>query len=107
MENLVETLQTHRAELLATHAATNDREAAQQLVQQLKAVSEELELAAHAAARPAALSADFYASSLLLALLAKNLNDARFLWKRIPSGTKDAAEELRAVWEIGKALWQR
>lgn len=110
MDNLVDTLKTQRHELLAAHAAASDREAAQKLVQQLKVLSEELELVA-AAATPsphaATLSADFYASYLLLVLLSKNLNDARFLWKRVALETKQGSEELQSVWEIGKALWQR
>ncbi|KAE8896407.1 hypothetical protein PF005_g7514 [Phytophthora fragariae] len=110
MENLVLTLQTQREELLAAHAASSDREASQQLVQQLKALSEELELVAAAATTAplaSALTADFYASYLLTVLLANNLNDARFLWKRIAPEIKQSSEELRAVWDIGTALWQR
>ncbi|POM75485.1 COP9 signalosome complex subunit [Phytophthora palmivora] len=108
MDNLVATLQTQREELLAAHASSSDRETAQKIVQQLKSVSEELELVAAATvSSESALSPDFYASYLLVVLLAKHLNDARFLWKRIPAGTKQASEELCNVWEVGKALWQR
>lgn len=110
MNNLVESLATQRNELLAAYAATRDRETAGQLVHQLKRVSEELELVAAASApalHPAALSSDVYASYLLIVLLSKNLNDARFLWKRIPIETKQGSEELCNVWEVGKALWQR
>ncbi|ETK82624.1 hypothetical protein F441_12274 [Phytophthora nicotianae CJ01A1] len=109
MDNLVETLQTQREELLAAHAASSDRETARKLVQQLKSVSEELELvAATATSSPhSALSPDLYASYLLVVLLSKNLNDARFLWKRIPIEIKQMSEELRNVWEVSKALWQR
>ncbi|KAG7392876.1 COP9 signalosome complex subunit 8 [Phytophthora pseudosyringae] len=110
MDNLVDTLQTQRAELLALHAAAADREKARELVLQLKSLSEELELVAAAASpspQPAALSADVYASYLLVVLLSRSLNDARFLWKRIPAEVKQASEELRNVWEVGKALWQR
>ncbi|KAH7491727.1 hypothetical protein PRIC1_002863 [Phytophthora ramorum] len=110
MDNLVETLHAQRQELLTAHAAASDRDTSENLVQQLKGISEELELVA-AAATPfpgaAALTSEFYASYLLIVLLAKNLNDARFLWKRIAPETKQSSEELRAVWEIGKALWQR
>ncbi|KAG1710056.1 hypothetical protein DVH05_017064 [Phytophthora capsici] len=109
MDNLVDTLKTQREELLAAHASASDRETAHQLVQQLKVVCEELELVAQAVmpSQPAVLSPDFYASYLLVVLLAKTLNDARFLWKRIPSEVKQTHEELRNVWEVGKALWQR
>jgi hypothetical protein len=34
-------------------------------------------------------------------------NDARFLWKRIASETKQSSELLADVWAIGKALWKR
>ncbi|KAG6968956.1 hypothetical protein JG687_00003484 [Phytophthora cactorum] len=109
MDNLVETLQTQREELLTAHAAASDRDTARQIVQQLKSVSEELELVAAAASSSpqSALSPDLYASYLLVVLLSKNLNDARFLWKRIPIEIKQISEELRNAWEVGKALWQR
>ncbi|KAF4319661.1 hypothetical protein BBO99_00004681 [Phytophthora kernoviae] len=110
MENLVETLQTQRDELLATHAATNNNQETEIIVLRLKALSEELELVAAAATSapdPAALTSDFYASYLLIVLLSQNLNDARFLWKRISPEAKHNSEELQAVWGIGKALWDR
>jgi hypothetical protein len=44
---------------------------------------------------------------LLIQLSASGSNDARFLWKRIDAETKGSSELLAAVWEIGKALWQR
>ncbi|KAJ0391932.1 hypothetical protein P43SY_009891 [Pythium insidiosum] len=56
---------------------------------------------------PAVLTEDFYASYLIVILLAKNLNDARFLWKRIPSDIKQQSTLLANVWSIGKALWKR
>ncbi|EGZ04660.1 hypothetical protein PHYSODRAFT_343048 [Phytophthora sojae] len=96
-----------RGALLAAHAAASDREdAQQQLAQPLKTLSEELELVAAAATTvplAAALTPDFYASYLLIVLLAKKMNDARFLWKRIARRTPRSSG---AVWEIGKALWQ-
>ncbi|KAL7683974.1 putative proteasome component (PCI) domain, COP9 signalosome, subunit CSN8 [Plasmopara halstedii] len=110
MDALVGTLTTKRAELLTAHASASDRETAHQLVQELKSVSEELELviaASTVSRQPAALTSDLYASYLLIVLLSKNLNDARFLWKRIPIEIKQSSEELRNIWEVGKALWQR
>ncbi|CAH0520335.1 unnamed protein product [Peronospora belbahrii] len=110
MNNLVLRLQTQRHELLTAHANASDRDTAQDLVQKLKNVSEELELVAAAATplvQATALSPEFYASYLLLVLLSRNLNDARFLWKRIAIETKERSEELQNVWEIGKALWKR
>ena len=107
----LDALQTQRQALLAAHTAASDRTAQQKLEQQLHCLSEELELVAAAAAAPsreaATLSADFYASYLVLVLLSGDLNDARFLWRRIKTETKEASEALRNVWAIGKALWQR
>ncbi|OWZ20184.1 COP9 signalosome complex subunit [Phytophthora megakarya] len=107
--DIVDTLQTQREELLAAYASSSDRETAQKLVQQLKSLSEELELvtAAVSSSAESTLSPDFYASYLLVVLLAKSLNDARFLWKRIPVEMKQTSEELCNVWEVGKALWER
>ncbi|CAI5746843.1 unnamed protein product [Peronospora destructor] len=110
MDNRVAMLQTQRDVLLAAYAAVSDCDTTQHLCKQLKNLSEELELVAAAATpllQAPTLSADFYASYLLLLLLSKNLNDARFLWKRIAIETKETSEELQKVWEIGKALWQR
>ncbi|KAI9917678.1 hypothetical protein PsorP6_013137 [Peronosclerospora sorghi] len=110
METVVDQLQTQRQELLAAHAATSDRETTRSTIEQLKHLSQELELVASAATsspHAAVLSAEFYASYLVLVLLCRDLNDARFLWKRIPLAMKEASEELQHVWEIGKALWQR
>ncbi|CAH0488698.1 unnamed protein product [Peronospora farinosa] len=110
MDNRVAMLQTQRDELLATYVTVRDRDTAQHLLKQLKNLSEELELVAAAATpliQASTLSGDFYASSLLLLLLSKDLNDARFLWKRIEIEIKETSEELQKVWEIGKALWHR
>ncbi|CAI5736683.1 unnamed protein product [Hyaloperonospora brassicae] len=104
----LDALQTQRHALLAAHTAASDRTAQQEIEQQLHRLSEELELVAAAPSRETAtLSADFYASYLVLVLLSGDLNDARFLWRRITTETKDASVELRNVWAIGKALWQR
>ncbi|RQM17456.1 hypothetical protein DD237_001436 [Peronospora effusa] len=110
MDNRVAMLQTQRDELLATYATVSDRDTAQHLLKQLKNLSEELELVAAAVTpliQASTLSSDFYASSLLLLLLSKDLNDARFLWKRTAIEIKETSEELQKVWEIGKALWHR
>ena len=110
MDTQVALLQTQRDELLAAYATVRDRDTAQHLFKQLKNLSAELELVA-AAATPAVhaatLSAEFYASYLLLLLLFKDLNDARYLWKRIPMEIKETSDEVSQVWAIGKALWQR
>ncbi|GMF44164.1 unnamed protein product [Phytophthora fragariaefolia] len=76
MDTLVAQLQAQREELLAAHAAAGGRAAARSLEQQLKTLSEELELAAAAATTaplPAALTPEFYASYMLVVLLAGNL----------------------------------
>ncbi|TMW69172.1 hypothetical protein Poli38472_001328 [Pythium oligandrum] len=121
MEDLLEKLERERAQLLLAVLEVEDidRMRTRKRIQSLKDVYEELELVAAAAApvvhpsegasnpNPAVLTADFYASYLVVLLLAKNLNDARFLWKRIALETKQESEPLRNVWEIGKALWER
>ncbi|DAZ97158.1 TPA: hypothetical protein N0F65_004772 [Lagenidium giganteum] len=121
MENTLEKLQHERAQLQnnVLEIEDNDRKATAQRVQALKECYEELELVAAAVApptqpedgmrnpNPAVLTGEFYASYLVVLLLSKNLNDARFLWKRIAPETKQASAPLKAVWEIGKALWTR
>lgn len=44
---------------------------------------------------------------LLSLLFANNLNDARFLWKRIPDSVKSRDAELAAAWQVGQAMWRR
>lgn len=39
-------------------------------------------------------------------LLAEQLDNARFLWKRLPAG-READPELCAIWAVGKALWAK
>eukprot|EP00349_Pseudokeronopsis_sp_Brazil_P002158 CAMPEP_0202964562 /NCGR_PEP_ID=MMETSP1396-20130829/8641_1 /ASSEMBLY_ACC=CAM_ASM_000872 /TAXON_ID= /ORGANISM="Pseudokeronopsis sp., Strain Brazil" /LENGTH=100 /DNA_ID=CAMNT_0049686753 /DNA_START=18 /DNA_END=320 /DNA_ORIENTATION=- len=49
-----------------------------------------------------------YIADLLLHYLVLDLNNARFLWKRIPKALKEAKDDsglaLASTWEIGKAL---
>eukprot|EP01130_Rhizamoeba_saxonica_P007315 TRINITY_DN2953_c2_g1_i1.p1 TRINITY_DN2953_c2_g1~~TRINITY_DN2953_c2_g1_i1.p1 ORF type:complete len:165 (-),score=35.02 TRINITY_DN2953_c2_g1_i1:33-527(-) len=42
---------------------------------------------------------------LISYLIVGDLNNARFLWKRIPSQTKQQNPQLGALWSIGQALW--
>lgn len=35
------------------------------------------------------------------------MNNARYLWKRIPQAIKTANPELTAVWAVGQRIWQR
>ncbi|CAG8541700.1 15374_t:CDS:2 [Funneliformis caledonium] len=50
---------------------------------------------------------DFYGPFLLGYLLEQDLPSARFLWKRLPDAVKSSSKELRAIWDVGAALWQR
>ncbi|CAI2168365.1 8244_t:CDS:2 [Funneliformis geosporum] len=50
---------------------------------------------------------DFYGPFLLGYLLEQDLPSARFLWKRLPDAVKSTSKELRAIWDVGSALWQR
>lgn len=38
-------------------------------------------------------------------LLLEQLDNARFLWKRLPTEPRDADPELCALWAVGKAMW--
>eukprot|EP01136_Pigoraptor_vietnamica_P035746 Opistho-1_new@101400 len=40
-------------------------------------------------------------------LVLGDVDNARFLWKRIPQGVREAAPELRALWAVGQCLWRR
>ncbi|CAL8326772.1 unnamed protein product [Lota lota] len=48
-----------------------------------------------------------YAQLLSLYLLHNDMNNARYLWKRIPQAIKSANPELAAVWAVGQRIWQR
>ncbi|XP_046903310.1 COP9 signalosome complex subunit 8, partial [Hypomesus transpacificus] len=48
-----------------------------------------------------------YAQLLSLYLLHNDMNNARYLWKRIPQAIKSANPELTAVWAVGQRIWQR
>lgn len=76
MQEIVATLERQREELLATLLGTSGLQEQQQVVARLKRVLGDLELAAAAAApvgSAASLSAEFYASFLLVELLAGDL----------------------------------
>ncbi|TYZ68568.1 hypothetical protein PybrP1_006095 [[Pythium] brassicae (nom. inval.)] len=112
MEALLEKLQSAQARLLSAVTAGRGRE--RETLRELADTLQELELVAQAAAPagegaapPSALTPTFYASFLLVLLLAEDLNGARFLWKRIPATLKSESETLCKTWGIGKALWQR
>uniref|UniRef100_G1MV70 COP9 signalosome subunit 8 n=2 Tax=Meleagris gallopavo TaxID=9103 RepID=G1MV70_MELGA len=48
-----------------------------------------------------------YGQLLALYLLYNDMNNARYLWKRIPPAIKSANAELGAVWSVGQRIWQR
>lgn len=48
-----------------------------------------------------------YAQLLAIYLLTNELQNAKFLWKRIPAQTKSASQDLKEIWAIGKLLLQR
>ncbi|KAK3568958.1 hypothetical protein QTP86_021371 [Hemibagrus guttatus] len=48
-----------------------------------------------------------YAQLLALYLLHNDMNNARYLWKRIPQAIKTATPELSAIWTVGQCIWQR
>lgn len=48
-----------------------------------------------------------YAQLLAIYLLSNDLQNAKFLWKRIPALTKGTSPELKEIWQIGKLLLQR
>ncbi|XP_075046354.1 COP9 signalosome complex subunit 8-like [Mixophyes fleayi] len=35
------------------------------------------------------------------------MNNARYLWKRVPPAVKSASAELGWIWEVGQRIWQR
>lgn len=59
----------------------------------------------HADAAPL-LSLTVYKVHLLAYLLANNVNEARFLWKRMPAEVR-ADAEIAALWEVGKCMWKK
>ena len=44
---------------------------------------------------------------LALHLLYNDMNNARYLWKRIPPAIKCANSELGGIWLVGQRIWQR
>lgn len=52
-------------------------------------------------------SPDVYAKLLTIYLLQNDMNNAKYLWKRIPAASKTAHPELNNIWAIGQHLWNR
>ncbi|XP_048050006.1 COP9 signalosome complex subunit 8 isoform X2 [Megalobrama amblycephala] len=48
-----------------------------------------------------------YSQLLVLYLMHNDMNNARYLWKRIPQAIKTANPELAAIWAVGQRIWQR
>nr|XP_058132868.1 COP9 signalosome complex subunit 8-like [Dasypus novemcinctus] len=48
-----------------------------------------------------------YGQLLALYLLHYDMNNARYLWKRIPPAIKSANSELGGIWSVGQRIWQR
>ncbi|XP_078030406.1 COP9 signalosome complex subunit 8 isoform X2 [Epinephelus lanceolatus] len=48
-----------------------------------------------------------YAQLLALYLLHNDMNNGRYLWKRIPQAIKSANPELTSIWAVGQRIWQR
>ncbi|GJP50593.1 hypothetical protein CLOM_g9743 [Closterium sp. NIES-68] len=65
-----------------------------------------LELEAAASGAPP-LPAAIDSLHLLGLLHDGDLNEARFLWKRIPASVKEGDAELEATWRVGQAMWRR
>ena len=54
-----------------------------------------------------ATSLSVYKLHLIAYLMCEQLDDARFLWKRLPVEQRDADAEAIALWAIGKAMWAK
>ncbi|MGH0123971.1 UNVERIFIED_CONTAM: hypothetical protein FKN15_009483 [Acipenser sinensis] len=48
-----------------------------------------------------------YGQLLTLYLLHNDMNNGRYLWKRIPQAIKTSNMELAAIWAVGQRIWQR
>ncbi|XP_078537495.1 COP9 signalosome complex subunit 8 [Lissotriton helveticus] len=48
-----------------------------------------------------------YSQLLALYLLHNDMNNARYLWKRIPPAIRSANAELGNIWSVGQRIWQK
>lgn len=71
----------------------------------LIAYCEQFELNMGHSGLASAASLGVYKVHLAAYLMCEKLDDARFLWKRVPSEIRDADAEFAALWAIGKAMW--
>merc|ERR1712137_898052 len=72
--------------------------------EQILELCREYELEAATLHKESSGTAPLYAVQLAANLIVNDLNNARFLWKRLPKDAKGDAE-LKSLWNIGKALW--
>ncbi|RLO05238.1 hypothetical protein DYB28_006768 [Aphanomyces astaci] len=73
-------------------------------VDQLVGLCEELELLTWSSG-PTPMHKSLYAIFLAGLLTLRELNRAKYLWKRIPNGSK--TDGLSEIWAVGQALWKR
>nr|XP_039253547.1 COP9 signalosome complex subunit 8-like [Styela clava]XP_039254881.1 COP9 signalosome complex subunit 8-like [Styela clava] len=53
------------------------------------------------------LPGEVYCELLALYIYHEDLNNSKLLWKRIPTQCKTELAELKALWEVCKAFWQK
>ena len=86
------------AEITALSAAGSD-------ISSLVTYCEQFELnLGHQGLAPAA-SNGVYKVHLAAHLMCEQLDEARFLWKRVPGEQRDQDPEFVALWAVGKAMW--
>ena len=89
---------TVEAEITALSAAGSD-------ISSLVTYCEQFELnLGHQGLAPAA-SNGVYKVHLAAHLMCEQLDEARFLWKRVPGEQRDQDPEFVALWAVGKAMW--
>ena len=66
-----------------------------------------VELQMASAGAELAAGADVRMLLLAAQLVCGDLNAARFTWKRTPENIRSSSPELRALWEVGKCMWQQ
>jgi len=49
----------------------------------------------------------FYTVQLLTYLIQGDLDNARFLWRRIPKDIRNQQPEIGAAWDIGRQMWKK
>ncbi|EEB10874.1 COP9 signalosome complex subunit, putative [Pediculus humanus corporis] len=59
------------------------------------------------AASGATVSPQLYSQLLAIYLLQNDLNNAKYLWKRIPQSIKTTHPEIFNIWKVGQKMWQR